>query len=65
MLRDALLQQLSDELSRVGRYYSRGFRIEISPTDALPSVEDLDELKAKLSREEVGFSEVLDFCFER
>ncbi|CAN0599911.1 unnamed protein product, partial [Ectocarpus sp. 12 AP-2014] len=65
MLRDDLLEQLGDELSRVGRYYEWGFRIKISPTDALPSVEELDELTAKLSREEVGFSQVLDFCFKR
>lgn len=65
ILRDALLQQLSDELSRVGRYYESGFRVKISPTDALPSIEELDELTARLSREEVGFSDVIDFCFKR
>jgi hypothetical protein len=43
VLRDALLEQLGDELSRAGRYYEWGFRIKISPTDALPSVEELDE----------------------
>ena len=65
MLRDALLEQLSDELSRVGRYHKASFRIVLSPSDLLPSVRELDELKAKLTLEEVGFSEVSDFYFKR
>ncbi|MBZ8117498.1 hypothetical protein KUD11_02435 [Roseovarius sp. LXJ103] len=64
-LRDQILVQLGDELSRVGRRYSPDFRISISATGALPSIGELDELDAKLTREEVGFSEIIDFCFKR
>jgi hypothetical protein len=59
------LEQLGGELSRAGRFYKSGFHIGISPSKVLPSVRELDELEAKLKLEEVGFSEVSDFCFER
>ncbi|WP_207208056.1 hypothetical protein [Salipiger sp. IMCC34102] len=64
-LRDQILLQLSDELSRVGRCYNPEFRLTISATSALPSIGELDELSEKLTREEVGFSEIIDFCFKR
>jgi hypothetical protein len=64
MLRDDILKQLSSELSRVGKSYEAEFSVEISSTDKLPSVENLNELEAKLSREEIGFNEVLDYCYK-
>jgi hypothetical protein len=63
-LRDQILLQLSSELTRVGRSYSKNFHLELSPSEALPSVSQLDDLAARLSREEVGFSEVMDYCFK-
>lgn len=65
VLRDAILHRLSAELTRVGRGYNAQYNIGISGTDELPSVEHLDELRAKLTQEEVGFSEIVDFCFKR
>ncbi len=64
-LRDSVLKQLSGELSRVGCYYKPYFYINISPSENLPSVRELDALEIKLALEEVGFSEIIDFCFKR
>ena len=64
-LRDGILGQLSSEFTRVGKQYKTGFHIVVTPTNALPTVSDLDELAARLSREEVGFTEVMDFCIKR
>jgi hypothetical protein len=65
ILRDEILKQLSAELSRVGNRYNAEFRVEISATDELPSIERLNELEARLNREEVGFSQIVDYCFNR
>ena len=65
IFRDQILAQLSDELTRVGRYYENGFYINVSPAEVLPTVAQLDELEARLSREEAGFTEVIDFCLKR
>jgi hypothetical protein len=65
MLRDDILRQLSAELSRVGRGYNAEYAVEISGTEELPSVERLDDLEASLFREEVGFAEVIDYCYKR
>jgi len=64
LLRDDILNQLSSELSRVGKYYNDEFSVNISGTDELPSIAHLNELEAKLSCEEVGFSEVIDYCYK-
>lgn len=65
VLRDQILVQLSDELSRVGSYYNSRFKIVLPPSDVLPSVRQLDELESKLALEQVEFSEIVDFCFKR
>lgn len=65
MLRDDILNQLSGEFSKVGKGYKADFSIEISGTEELPSVADLNELEVRLSREEVGFKEIIDYCYER
>ncbi|EOW7153583.1 TPA: hypothetical protein ACPZQZ_001937 [Yersinia enterocolitica] len=64
-LRDYILDQLGLEFTRVGRQYDAEFRIAISPTNVLPSADQLNDLGARLSREEVSFTEVLDFCYGR
>ncbi|WP_411818662.1 hypothetical protein [Hyphococcus sp. DH-69] len=64
MLRDDILRQFSSELSRVGKGYNAGYSVEISATDELPSIEHLDELEARLTREEVAFTEIVNYCFE-
>lgn len=61
-LRDGILEQLSSEFTRVGKQYRTGFHFAVTPTNALPSVADLDKLEARLSREEAGLAEVKDFC---
>lgn len=62
LLRDDILNQLSVELTRVGKGYNSEFFVKISATDELPSVIHLDELKTRLTREEVGFNEIFDYC---
>lgn len=64
LLRDDILNQLSSELSRVGRGYNAKFSIKISVTDELPNVAHLDELEKRLAHEEVGFNEILDYCYK-
>jgi hypothetical protein len=59
------LNQLSGELSRVGKGYNTDFSVEISCTDELPSVAQLNELEVRLAREEVGFNEIIDYCYKR
>lgn len=65
MLRDDILRQLSIEFSRVGRRYKAKFSIEISGTEELPNVEHLNELEARLTSEDVQFSEIIDYHFKR
>lgn len=64
ILRDYILEQLGNEFTKVGRKYNADFRVTILPTNALPKVNKLNDLEARLSREEVSFTEVSDFCFE-
>lgn len=63
-LRDSILNQLSGELSRVGKGYNSDFSVEISGSDELPSIMHLNELEEKLVREEVGFNEIIDYCYK-
>ncbi|WP_323011965.1 hypothetical protein [Castellaniella sp.] len=65
LLRDSILEQLSHELSKIGKRYNADFSVSISGTDKLPSISHLNELETKLEREEVGFIEVTDYCFKR
>jgi len=65
LLRDDILNQLSGELSRAGKGYKADFSVKISGTDELPNVVHLNELEVRLVREEVGFNEIMDYCYER
>jgi hypothetical protein len=65
LLRDDILKQLSNELSRIGESYTNQFNVRILVTEELPSVEHLNELETRLMREEIGFNEIMDYCFER
>lgn len=65
LLRDEVLNQLSCELSRVGKGYNSEFSIEISGSDELPCIAHLNELEVKLENEEVGFNEIIDYCYKR
>jgi len=65
MLRDYVLNQFSRELSRVGKSYKAEFSVEITCTDKLPSVAHLNQLEARLEGEDVGFNEIIDYCYER
>lgn len=65
LLRDNILSQLSSELSRVGKGYKAEFSVEISGTDELPSIAHLNELEVRLAREEMGFKEIIDYCYMR
>ncbi|MGI2855858.1 hypothetical protein ACRTDR_16890 [Shewanella algae] len=65
LLRDEILSQLSSEFSKVGKGYKSEFSVEISGTDELPNIAHLNELEVKLTREEVGFNEIIDYCYQR
>ncbi|MCX5569003.1 hypothetical protein OSH07_07335 [Kaistia sp. K-TC2] len=65
VLRDDILSQLSAGLTRVGKGYNANFSVQISRTDKLPSVAHLNELEARLTREEASFTEIIDYCFGR
>ncbi|WP_047395125.1 hypothetical protein [Chitinibacter sp. ZOR0017] len=65
LLRDDILNQLSVELSRVGKGYNSEFSVEISATDELPNVAHLNELEVRLAHEEVGFNEIIDYCYNK
>jgi hypothetical protein len=65
LLRDDILNQLSGELSRVGKGYKAEFSVEISGTDELPNVSHLNELEMRLVGEKVGLNEVIDYCYKR
>ncbi|ENG8026103.1 hypothetical protein ABVF67_003168 [Vibrio parahaemolyticus] len=64
-LRDSILKQLSTELSRVGRLYREDFSVDISATDRLLSITLLNDLELRLKREEVGFNEIIEYCYKR
>ncbi len=61
-LRDHTLNQLSKQLSRVGKNYCPNYKIDILATNKLPSIAHLDDLEARLIREEASFDEVIDYC---
>lgn len=64
LLRDDILRQIGSELTRVGREYGAEYSLRIAPTDALPQVEQLDDLESRLMREDASFTEVIDFCLK-
>jgi hypothetical protein len=64
LLRDDILNQLSVGLSRIGKGYNAEFLVKISGTSELPSVAHLNELEVRLTREEVGFNEIIDYCLK-
>lgn len=65
LLRDGILKQLSSELSKVGKSHNTEFSVNISCSEALPSIAHLDELEVRLEREDVGFDEISDYCLKR
>ncbi|MCV5785031.1 hypothetical protein OFN20_29555, partial [Escherichia coli] len=65
ILRDYILLQLGKELTRVGHRYNEDFNVVISPTSVLPQIDKLDEMESLLSREEIDFTEVSDYYYER
>ncbi|MTD41177.1 hypothetical protein GIX45_21660 [Erwinia sp. CPCC 100877] len=65
ILRDHILKLLGNEFTRVGRQYNAEFHVTILPTDVLPKIDKLDDLEARLLKEEATFSEILDFCYGR
>ncbi|MDC5820386.1 hypothetical protein OPW19_11200 [Vibrio europaeus] len=65
IFRDDILDQIGRELTRIGRQYNEMFTIVISPTSALPKVEELNDLEEQFSKEQVSFKEIRDCYFER
>ena len=65
LLRDDILNQLSRELSRVGKSYKVEFSVKILGSNELPSITHLNELEDRLEREQLGFTEIIDYCSNR
>lgn len=65
LLRDDILNQLNREFSKAGKGHKSEFSIAISPTHKLPNIAHLNELEMRLASEEVGFHEVIDYCYNR
>ncbi|RKT81317.1 hypothetical protein BJ925_1582 [Rahnella aquatilis] len=65
ILRDHILNQLGNEFTRVGREYDANFYVRVIPASVQLKLDELDDLKVRLSAEEVGITEVIDFCNER
>jgi len=65
IFRDNILLQIGTELTRVGRQYNKEFSVVISPTSALPKIEELNELEELFSQEKVSFTKIMDYYFER
>lgn len=64
VLRDDILNQIGSELTRVGREYDGGYSFGIAPTATLPRVDQIDDLESRLKREEISFTEVINFCLK-
>jgi hypothetical protein len=62
-LRDQILAQLSEQLSRAGKRYWQNYNVTFSVSADAPSVSRLDELDVQLSHEKVGFSDVMDYYY--
>ena len=60
-----LLEELSKQLTVIGKSIKPDFKIQISFSPEFPSLSKFDELEKGLRNEEVDFSEVLDFCFQK
>lgn len=65
LLRDHILKQIGNQFSRIGKPHNPDFTVEISATTELPNIEELNELEVRLEREEAGFDEILDYCYQR
>jgi hypothetical protein len=64
ILRDDILKQLGSELTRVGKQFNAKYGVTIKASKQLPSIEQLNDLEARLKDETVAFSELVDFCYK-
>lgn len=60
-----LLTSLSQQLTSIGKLSSPEFKMQISFNEEFPALVKFDELEKRLMHEEIDFSEVLDFCFQK
>ncbi|HDS5323074.1 TPA: hypothetical protein QHY99_001525 [Klebsiella aerogenes] len=63
IFRDNILQQLGQQLTKIGRQFNSKFYIVISGSELLTSLTNLNEVEDRLEREEITFSEIIDFCY--
>ncbi|UXS01322.1 hypothetical protein [Agrobacterium tumefaciens] len=64
IFRDSILKQLSRELTRIGKVYGGSFSLSIEASEEIVSINQLNELEGRLRNEQVGFKEVIDFCYQ-
>lgn len=64
LLRDMVIDQLSVQLTKLGKSYNPDFSVKISTTNNLSSVQDINELENKLAREEIGFDEIFSNVYD-
>lgn len=60
---DNILQQLGQELTRIGRQFNAQFQIVITGSNLLTSLTNLNQVESRLKREGISFSEIIDFCY--
>lgn len=65
ILRDSILSQLSNELTRVGSQFKSGFAVKISVTSDLAEIKQLNDFEMRLESEDVEFKEIIDYCRKR
>ena len=63
MLVEDILHQLSSQLTSIGKTFKSDFSIKIASANVAPSVEHLNSLEKKLEKEEVNFSEIVDYFY--
>ncbi|WOI32897.1 hypothetical protein R1T40_18465 [Tritonibacter scottomollicae] len=59
-----VLDTLSDQLTNIGKQEDVSFQLCIEFSDEYQSIAKLEELERRLEREEVGFGEILNYCFQ-
>ncbi|WP_300528367.1 hypothetical protein [Maricaulis sp.] len=64
ILRDSILKQLGDELTKIGSRYSASFAVSIVAAEELPSIQELDDLERRLELEQIDFAELVDCCLK-
>lgn len=59
-----ILDTLSSQLTKFGKQEESNFELSIEFSDEYQSISKLEEFERRLESEEVGFSEILNYCYQ-